>query len=40
MLGLCYVINWNGKETLKVRFYKKKPYKNLRHDISKRRDDL
>jgi len=22
MLGMCYVINWRGKEILQIRFYK------------------
>jgi len=26
-LGMCCVIDWHGKETLRVRFYKKIPTK-------------
>jgi len=33
----CFVINWHGKEKLKIRFY---TYKNLRHGTAKGRDDL
>jgi hypothetical protein len=40
MLGVCCVINWSGKETLKFGFYKKKSYKNLKHDITRERENM
>ena len=40
MLGMCYVINWQGKGALNISFYKKIPIKNLRHDVAKGKDEL
>jgi hypothetical protein len=40
MLDMCYVINWHGKETMKIRFDEYITYKNLRDDTAMGRDDL